>query len=100
MEAVELAARGWGLRLTWIGGGMASESLLKGYNVYKVPENLSDEDAALVEPTAVAVYGVERGGVKAGDSVLVTGAGPIGLLTLLAARAAGRAGLPPTPTAV
>lgn len=75
--------------LSWIGGGMAQESLLKGFNVYKVPDNLSDEDAALVEPTAVAVYGVERGGVKAGDSVLVTGAGPIGLLTLLAARAAG-----------
>jgi (R,R)-butanediol dehydrogenase / meso-butanediol dehydrogenase / diacetyl reductase len=55
--------------LSWIGGGMASESLLKGFNVYKVPDNMTDEDAALVE--------------------LVTGAGPIGLLTLLAARAAG-----------
>jgi (R,R)-butanediol dehydrogenase / meso-butanediol dehydrogenase / diacetyl reductase len=75
--------------LSWIGGGMATDSLLKGFNVYKVPDNLSDEDAALVEPTAVAVYGVDRGGVKPGDSVLVTGAGPIGLLTLLAARAAG-----------
>lgn len=75
--------------LSWIGGGMAQESLLKGYCVYKVPDNLTDEDAALVEPTAVAVYGVERAGVKVGDSVLVTGAGPIGLLTLLAARAAG-----------
>lgn len=75
--------------LSWIGGGMAQACLLKGYNVYKVPENLSDEDAALVEPTAVAVYGCERGGVKEGDSVLITGAGPIGLLTLLAARASG-----------
>jgi len=75
--------------LSWIGGGMAEESLLKGYNVYKVPDDLTDEDAALVEPTAVAVYGVDRGSVRPGDSVLVTGAGPIGLLTLLAARAAG-----------
>lgn len=75
--------------LSWIGGGMAESSLLKGYNVYKVPEDLTDEDAALVEPTAVAVYAVDRGGVKPGNSVLVTGAGPIGLLTLLAARAAG-----------
>ncbi|AUR01575.1 2,3-butanediol dehydrogenase [Phaeobacter inhibens] len=82
-DAMQLAG------LSWIGGGMAQESLLKGYNVYKVPENMTDEDAALVEPTAVAVYGVDRGGVNAGDSVLVTGAGPIGLLTLLAARAAG-----------
>lgn len=75
--------------LSWIGGGMAEACLLKGYNVYKLPDTMSDEDAALVEPTAVAVYGVERGGVTPGDSVLVTGAGPIGLLSLLAARAAG-----------
>ncbi len=79
--------------LSWVGGGMAESCLLKGYNVYKVPESLSDTDAALVEPTAVAVYACERGSVKAGDSVLVTGAGPIGLLTLLAARAAGAAQL-------
>ncbi|GEK67936.1 alcohol dehydrogenase catalytic domain-containing protein [Paracoccus denitrificans] len=75
--------------LSWIGGGMAESSLLKGYNVYKLPDQMTDEDAALVEPVAVAVYGVDRGGVKPGDAVLVTGAGPIGLLALLAARAAG-----------
>lgn len=75
--------------LSWIGGGMAEQALLKGYNVYKVPDTLTDEDAALVEPTAVAVYACDRGGVKQGNAVLVTGAGPIGLLTLLAARAAG-----------
>jgi (R,R)-butanediol dehydrogenase / meso-butanediol dehydrogenase / diacetyl reductase len=75
--------------LSWIGGGMAEKALLKGYNVYAVPEALADEDAALVEPTAVAVYACDRGGVKQGDAVLVTGSGPIGLLTLLAARAAG-----------
>jgi (R,R)-butanediol dehydrogenase/meso-butanediol dehydrogenase/diacetyl reductase len=75
--------------LSWDGGGMAQASLLKGYNVYKVPDGMQDEDAALVEPTAVAVYACDRGGVRQGNSVLVTGAGPIGILTLLAARAAG-----------
>jgi (R,R)-butanediol dehydrogenase/meso-butanediol dehydrogenase/diacetyl reductase len=75
--------------LSWESGGMAQGALLKGYNVYKVPEQLADEDAALVEPTAVAVYACDRGGVKPGDAVLVTGAGPIGILTLLAARASG-----------
>jgi len=75
--------------LSWVGGGMAEKSLLKGYNVYAVPTELADQDAALVEPTAVAVYACDRGGVKQGDAVLVTGAGPIGILTLLAARAAG-----------
>lgn len=75
--------------LSWVGGGMAEACLLKGYNVYKIPEGMTDEDAALIEPTAVAVYGCDRGNVREGDSVLVTGAGPIGLLTLLAARASG-----------
>jgi (R,R)-butanediol dehydrogenase / meso-butanediol dehydrogenase / diacetyl reductase len=79
--------------LSWISGGMAQGALLKGYNVYKLPEGLTDEDAALVEPTAVAVYACDRGGIKPGDAVLVTGAGPIGLLTLLSAKAAGAAQL-------
>ena len=47
------------------------------------------QQAALIEPTAVAAYGVERGGVAAGDRVLVTGAGPIGALAALCAHAAG-----------
>jgi (R,R)-butanediol dehydrogenase/meso-butanediol dehydrogenase/diacetyl reductase len=79
--------------LSWGSGGMADYALVNDYNVAPVPAELSDEDAALVEPSAVAVYACDRGGVGAGTSVLVTGAGPIGTLTLLAARAAGAAQL-------
>ena len=75
--------------LSWISGGMAEAALLNDYNVVKIPDAMSDEEAALVEPTAVAVYACDRGGVSAGQSVLVTGAGPIGMLTLLTARAFG-----------
>ena len=75
--------------LSWGWGGMSEFAALNEYNVVRIPDELSDEEAALVEPTAVAVYACDRGGVAAGNSVLVTGAGPIGLLTLLAARAAG-----------
>lgn len=75
--------------LSWLSGGMAEAALLNDYNVVRIPDALSDEEAALVEPTAVAVYACDRGGVAAGKSVLVTGAGPIGILTLLAARAFG-----------
>lgn len=75
--------------LSWAWGGMAEYSAVNEYNVQKIPDGMSDEEAALVEPTAVAVYACDRGGVTAGSSVLITGAGPIGLLTLLAARAAG-----------
>ncbi len=79
--------------LSWDGGGMAEAALVNEYNVQKIPDEMTDEEAALVEPTAVAVYACDRGGVTAGNSVLVTGAGPIGMLTLLAARAAGAAQL-------
>jgi threonine dehydrogenase-like Zn-dependent dehydrogenase len=75
-------------------GGMAEATIVcdyivYDYNVEKIPDSLSDEEAALVEPAAVAVYSCDRGGLRVGSSVLVTGAEPIGSLTLLAARAAG-----------
>lgn len=75
--------------LSWHSGGMAQQALLNDYNVVKIPDALPDEAVALIEPAAVAVYACDRGGVFAGSSVLVTGAGPIGVLTLMAARAAG-----------
>lgn len=75
--------------LSWHSGGMAQMALLNDYNVVPIPDDLPDEAVALIEPAAVAVYACDRGGVFAGSSVLVTGAGPIGVLTLMAARAAG-----------
>lgn len=75
--------------LSWEWGGMAEKAIVNEYNVAKIPDALSDEEAAMVEPAAVAVYSCERGGIRAGDSVLVTGAGPIGLLAMLAAHASG-----------
>lgn len=75
--------------LMWPWGGMAEYSVVNDYNVFRMPDSVTDEQAALIEPTAVVVYAAERGGVKPGSSVLVTGAGPIGQLQVLAARAAG-----------
>lgn len=75
--------------LSWVSGGMAEMALLNDYNVEKIPAEMSDEEAALVEPTAVCVYACDRGRITAGSSVLVTGAGPIGILALLTARAFG-----------
>lgn len=57
--------------------------------VFKIPENVSFEEAALAEPTAVAIQGVKRGRIRLGEVVAIIGAGPIGLLTLQVARAAG-----------
>ena len=75
--------------LSWPWGGMAEQAMLRYDTVHKIPDQMSDEEAALVEPTAVVVYACDRGGVRAGSTVLVTGAGPIGVLAILAARAAG-----------
>lgn len=77
--------------LSWAWGGMAEQAVIKDYNAQPVPDNLTDEQGAMIEPAAVAMYGVDRGGVAAGSTVLVSGAGPIGALTVLAAKAAGAA---------
>lgn len=51
--------------------------------------DMSFEDGAMLEPLSVALAAIERSGLRLGDPCLVTGAGPIGLITLLSARAAG-----------
>jgi len=50
---------------------------------------LSYEEGALLEPLSVALAGIERSGLKLGDGLLICGAGPIGLVSLLCAHAAG-----------
>jgi len=54
-----------------------------------VPTSLSDDEAAVIEPLAVAVHDVRRAGVKSGDSVFVFGGGPIGALIGLVCRHLG-----------
>lgn len=56
---------------------------------FKLPSNVSLEEGALCEPLAVGVHACRRGEVKAGDQVLVLGAGPIGLICAQVARASG-----------
>jgi L-iditol 2-dehydrogenase len=56
---------------------------------FTLPDSLSDDAGALMEPLSVAVWACRKAGVSAGDRVLVTGAGPIGLLAMQVARAFG-----------
>ena len=56
---------------------------------YALPENVSLDEGALVEPLSVGVHVARRADVGVGDSVLITGCGPIGLLVMEAVRAAG-----------
>ena len=56
---------------------------------FKLPDNVSFAEAAMVEPLAVGVHAAIKADVKPGDIALVIGAGPIGLVTALSALAAG-----------
>ncbi len=56
---------------------------------FRLPDNLSDNAGALMEPLSVGIWACRKANVKAGDHVLVTGAGPIGLLAMQVALAQG-----------
>jgi (R,R)-butanediol dehydrogenase / meso-butanediol dehydrogenase / diacetyl reductase len=70
-------------------GGFAGSITVQATRVLRAHPDLSDEVAAQVEPATVAFHGVRRSGITPGDTVVVQGAGPIGLLALQFARAAG-----------
>ncbi len=75
--------------LSWAWGGMSEWAVVNDYNLAVVPTGVTDIQAAMIEPAAVAVYAADRGGVQSGSTVLISGVGPIGALTLLAVKAAG-----------
>lgn len=68
------------------GGGWSRRMAAHASQLHQVPDNLPDEIAVLIEPLACAVHAVRRIPVPPGASVLVVGAGTVGLLTLLALR--------------
>lgn len=70
-------------------GGFAPSLTAPLQNLYPVPDNVPDDLAALAEPLAVGLHAVTRADLRAGDTILVQGAGPIGLAVILAAQVAG-----------
>ncbi len=70
-------------------GAFAEYVAVPAIACYQLPDAIDDLTASLVEPTACALRAVELAAVAPGSSVLILGAGPIGLLSLLVARAAG-----------
>ncbi|MGH7266468.1 MAG: zinc-dependent alcohol dehydrogenase, partial [Candidatus Rokuibacteriota bacterium] len=70
-------------------GGMQEYWAVPGERLLRVPDTLTDDEAALIEPLAVATHDVRRAGVKAGDAALVFGGGPIGTLIALVCRQRG-----------
>ena len=58
-------------------------------NTYRIPEDVDYREAALLEPLACVVHGIEESGINAGDKVVVNGAGPIGLMFVALAKLKG-----------
>jgi len=73
------------------GGGFSEYVAADEHMVHKIPDSLSYEQGALVEPSAVALYAVRSSQLKVGDKAVVFGAGPIGLLVIEALKASGAA---------
>lgn len=70
-------------------GGFCDYITVKASQVHKLPAGLSWEHAALIEPYTIAAQSAAQGRLSANDTVLICGAGPIGLVLLEAAKIAG-----------
>jgi 2-desacetyl-2-hydroxyethyl bacteriochlorophyllide A dehydrogenase len=64
-----------------------------GHNVFKFDEGVDKKIATLCEPLAVAIYDVKRSGLSAGQSVFISGGGPIGILIGMIAKLSGAANI-------
>jgi L-iditol 2-dehydrogenase len=74
-----------------IDGAFAEYVVVHAAFAHPIPDNMSDDAAALLEPLSVGVWACRKGGVTAGSRVLITGAGPVGLVSLQTALAFGAA---------
>jgi (R,R)-butanediol dehydrogenase/meso-butanediol dehydrogenase/diacetyl reductase len=70
-------------------GGMADFAVVPAYMLYRLPDDVSLEQAAVIEPAAVALHALRRGGLRLGDTCAVFGLGPIGLLLITLAKLQG-----------
>ena len=78
-----------GLGLGHLPGAYAEYVMCGAKSLFKLPDKLSSQLGALVEPLSVGLHGVNRSGLAAGAACVVMGAGPIGLATLLWCKAKG-----------
>jgi L-iditol 2-dehydrogenase len=59
------------------------------WNTHQIPDSLSFRNAALTEPLACVVHGIEESNIKLGDTVVIIGAGPIGQMMIMLAKKSG-----------
>lgn len=77
------------LGTSWTGGALAERLNINAYQCYHLTDSISDEIGALVEPFSATVRAVAQSGAGTDDNVAIIGAGPIGLMSLMAARILG-----------
>jgi L-iditol 2-dehydrogenase len=70
-------------------GGLAEFAAVRTANLVPLPDGLSDAEAAMSEPAAVALHALNRAALRTGECLLILGAGPMGLLAAQIARARG-----------
>ncbi|CEI82066.1 Galactitol-1-phosphate 5-dehydrogenase [Oceanobacillus oncorhynchi] len=70
-------------------GAMAEYVAVNAKNILTLPDEITDQEAALIEPLTVAIHGIEKVDIHAGASAVVFGAGTIGMMSLLALQAKG-----------
>lgn len=74
-----------------IDGAFCGYVLIEDDFAYAIPDSISDHAAALMEPLSVGIAAAQKGGIKVGDTVLIAGGGPIGVITAQVAAAFGAA---------
>lgn len=77
------------LGTSWTGGALAERVNLNAYQCYRLPDSIADDAGALVEPFSAVVRAIHRSAPKAEERVAVVGAGPMGLMSIMATRIFG-----------
>ncbi len=90
-HCLDMRFLGSAMRFPHVQGGFRQSLTVRADQVVPIPDHLTMAEAAMAEPLAVCLHAVRQAGPMLGRKVLVTGCGPIGILTILAARLAGAA---------
>jgi L-idonate 5-dehydrogenase len=90
-QCLDMRFYGSAMRVPHVQGAFREKLICDADQAVAIPEHVSVSEAAFAEPLAVCLHAVQRAGALLGKRILVTGAGPIGVLTAMAARNAGAA---------
>jgi L-idonate 5-dehydrogenase len=89
MHCLDMRFYGSAMRFPHVQGGFREHLVTRASQCHIMPASATAGEAAMCEPMAVCLHAVARAGTITGRRVLVTGCGPIGVLSIMAARAAG-----------